>query len=78
MTDENPTIVDAHGVFATLCTKQAARLLGCSHRTLEDWRLRGDGPRFLKLGRAVRYRMADLAAFMDKRTFSNTGEALAA
>lgn len=78
MTDDKPNVVGAPSVFATLCTKQAARLLGCSNRTLEDWRLRGDGPRFLKLGRSVRYRMADLAAFMDKRTFSNTGEALAA
>lgn len=78
MTETTYNIVDAHSVFATLCTKQAARLLGCSHRTLEDWRLRGNGPRFLKLGRAVRYRMADLAEFMDKQTFSNTGEALAA
>jgi len=61
-----------------MSTKQAGALLGLSHRTLEDWRLKGLGPRFLKLGRSVRYRADDLAAFIDGCVFSNTGEALAA
>ena len=36
-----------------------------AERTLANWRARGEGPRFLKLGkRAVRYRRADIEAFI--------------
>lgn len=59
-------------------TKQAAQLLGLSHRTLEDWRYRGFGPSFRTLGRAVRYRTEDLLAFIESSTFANTGQAKAA
>ena len=58
-----------------LSTKQAARMIGVSDRTLEDWRLRGIGPRFVKIGRLVRYRPADVVSFVDRPTFRNTGEA---
>ena len=50
-----------------LTTVQAAEWLGTSRRTLEDWRLRGGGPVFRKLGRRlVRYAPADLEAFASK------------
>ena len=57
------------------CTKQAARLLQVSHRTLEDWRLRGGGPRFSKIGRSVRYRRIDLEEFLRQHSFENTAQA---
>lgn len=59
-----------------LVTKEAARLMGISHRTLEDWRLTGNGPRFIKLGRRVVYRFEILMEFMDERMRLNTGEGL--
>lgn len=37
-------------------TPAVAEITGLSIRTLNTWRCRGGGPRFLKLGRAVRYR----------------------
>ena len=43
-----------------LPTREAANYLGLSHRTLEGMRCRGGGPAFLKLGRRVLYRQADL------------------
>ncbi|WP_084140370.1 helix-turn-helix domain-containing protein [Brevundimonas nasdae] len=58
-----------------LCTKEAARLLKVSHRTLEDWRLKGSGPGFVKWGRAVRYRISDLEDFVGP-IYRNTAEAL--
>lgn len=61
-----------------LNTKQAARLLGTSPRTMEDWRLTGLGPRFVKLGRMVRYQVRDLVEFIDRNSFGSTGEAKAA
>jgi len=55
-------------------TKQAARYLGLSPNTLEAWRSRGGGPRYVKYPRAVRYRVTDLDAFMDGGVRSNTSE----
>jgi len=37
-----------------------------SHRTLEYWRSTGEGPRFIKIGRLVIYRMEDVLAFEDR------------
>lgn len=34
-----------------------------SHRTLERWRWTGEGPRFVKLGGRVVYRLEDVEAF---------------
>lgn len=60
-----------------LTTDQAAELLGTTRRTLEDWRGRGDGPTFVKLrGRMVRYRPADLRAFISDGLRINTGGGL--
>jgi excisionase family DNA binding protein len=64
----------AHERFLT--TKEAARLLGdLSHRTLEEWRLKGFGPPFIKAGRRVLYKLSALMAWLDAQTFRNTGEA---
>ena len=39
---------------------EAARVLSLSSRTLQAWRCRGFGPRFVRLGRAVRYTRQEL------------------
>jgi excisionase family DNA binding protein len=43
-----------------LSQREAARLLGLSTRTLERWRVSGLGPRFIKLGNSVRYRLEEI------------------
>lgn len=53
----------------------AATVLKLSVYTLADMRCKGTGPRFTKVGRLVRYRMSDLQAWLDSRTFTNTSEA---
>lgn len=46
--------------------REAAAILSASVLTLRNWRWRGDGPRWRKLGqRMVRYHRADLAAFIE-------------
>jgi hypothetical protein len=45
--------------------QHAARLLGLSVRTLERHRVAGTGPRFVRLGRLVRYREVDLADWVN-------------
>lgn len=38
-----------------------------SPRTLERWRFTGEGPRFIKLGGRVIYRLEDVIAFEDQQ-----------
>jgi hypothetical protein len=59
---------------AALNETQTAEFLGVSTRTLQAWRVRGGGPSFMKLGRAVRYQRRELIAFQRQRTVSNTSE----
>jgi Helix-turn-helix domain len=43
---------------------EAATILGARVQTLRNWRWRGEGPRYRKIGlRLVRYHRADLASF---------------
>ncbi|WP_415719870.1 helix-turn-helix domain-containing protein [Roseibium alexandrii] len=55
--------------------QEAADFLAISFRTLQAWRVRGGGPRFCKIGRAVRYRRADLVSFAGATSASTTTEA---
>ncbi|MBA9003775.1 helix-turn-helix transcriptional regulator [Thermomonospora cellulosilytica] len=45
-------------------TDQAAAYLGVAKQTLANWRSTGRGPKFSRRGRVVRYRWADLDAWM--------------
>ena len=58
-----------------LTQPETAKLLRLSERTLERFRVSGFGPRFVKVGRRVLYRPADIETWTDQRTFSNTAEA---
>ncbi|WP_366063778.1 helix-turn-helix domain-containing protein [Hyphomonas sp.] len=57
-----------------LSTQDAAALLGLQPCTLAAWREDGSQPglAFFKLGKAVRYRYADILAFIDTRKASST------
>jgi excisionase family DNA binding protein len=44
----------------TLTDIEVAARLGVSRFTVRSWRLKGTGPRFMKMGRAVRYRPQDV------------------
>ncbi len=46
-----------------LSTRALGERWSISPRTLERWRCAGEGPRFLKLGGRVVYRIADIEAF---------------
>ena len=60
---------------AALNENQAAHFLGVSSRTLQAWRVRGSGPRYAKIGRAVRYQRRELVSFQEAHTVSSTTEA---
>lgn len=50
-----------------LTPKEAADRLRTSAGTLSNWRGRGEGPRFIKLGRKVLYPLAEIEAFEQSR-----------
>lgn len=53
--------------------KELATRWRISHRTLERWRWIGDGPKFLKLGGRVIYRMADVEDYEQTLVRTSTG-----
>lgn len=57
-----------------LRTVEAAGYIGLQKSTLEAWRVRGGGPVFLKLGKAVRYSKEDLDAFLNARRCKSTSQ----
>jgi len=63
---------------ALLTEHEAAVLLHVSPRSLQNWRVRGGGPQFVKINRRmVRYRASDLLSWVHAQTRSNTSEAAA-
>ena len=54
--------------------QQEAARLGVSRRTLQAWRVRGEGPPFVKLGRAVRYDPNAVDSWVDTRTRAHTAD----
>jgi predicted DNA-binding transcriptional regulator AlpA len=45
-----------------------ATRLGVSRATLQSWRYSGRGPRYLKIGRLIRYRNTDVEAYLRGQT----------
>lgn len=52
--------------------REAAHRLSIQPATLRRWRWCGGGPRFRKIGRAVRYAEADLQSFIEKACRTST------
>ncbi len=60
--------------ISALNEREAAAMLGCSIALLRKWRLFGEGPTYIKLGRRlVRYRQEDLTAFLDAHMVTGSG-----
>lgn len=58
-----------------LTPPEAAIFLNSTVRTLENWRVRGGGPAFTRLGtKTVRYHVDDLRNWMRERRVSGGGE----
>jgi hypothetical protein len=53
---------------------EAAAILRCSRHSLNRWRLTGGGPRFVYVGRRVRYARAALADFIAASTRNSTSD----
>jgi predicted site-specific integrase-resolvase len=68
---DNPNVSKIESVFDTIA---AAPLLGVKPGTLEVWRYKGIGPRFVKCGSRVIYRLRDINEYLDRQTRKNTAD----
>lgn len=55
-------------------TREAASYLRLGKPTIERFRITGEGPAYLKLGGAVRYRRCDLDAWLESCIIQSTSE----
>ena len=58
----------------TLLTEHdVARVTGLSVATVRRWRLLRQGPKYIKIGAAVRYKPADISAWLESRPAGGAG-----
>lgn len=58
---------------------EAADFIGYTVRALQNWRVRGGGPKFIRVSsRSIRYRRKDLIDWADARIVASTAQALKA
>ena len=55
-------------------TREAAAYARLGKPTLERFRLTGEGPRYAKLGGAVRYRRCDIDDWLESRLISSVSD----
>ena len=58
----------------TVTAEEAAKRLGVRASTLANWRWRGGGPAYVKVGGRVRYRLRDLACYLDRQLRTSTSD----
>jgi predicted DNA-binding transcriptional regulator AlpA len=56
-----------NGIDNLLNEHDVARITGLSVASVRRWRLLRQGPRYLKIGSAVRYRVEDIASWLSSR-----------
>jgi predicted DNA-binding transcriptional regulator AlpA len=65
MTKKNLEIVESDKLIDS---KQLADYLGAQVATVEGWRVKGVGPRYIKVQRLVRYRTKDVDQWLNSHT----------
>jgi len=50
-----------------LTQAQVAEMLNVSPKSVENWRLKGEGPAFYRIGQQVRYEIRDVRAWKRQR-----------
>ena len=75
----DPPVAEEHpSAGQGLDTREAAAWLGLSPKTLERYRVSGEGPDFQKFGARVRYPIEDLEEWASTRRWTSTAEERAA
>lgn len=68
------TVREIEDRTTTVGPAEAARRLGIQPTTLANLRWSGRGPRFVKIGSRVRYRLVDIEKFLDRQTRTSTSD----
>ena len=55
--------------------QKLADWLNESVSTIQKWRVKGDGPKFVKNPKSIRYKVGDVRDWIERRTVSSTSEA---
>jgi predicted site-specific integrase-resolvase len=55
--------------------RDTAEALGVSVSTLNKWRVYGDGPTFVRLGRRIAYRPEHILEYLEKQARQSTSDA---
>ncbi len=64
-----------HDPNQLLTEKEAAKLICYTQRALQNWRLRGGGPRYVKVSaRSIRYQRRDVIEWIEARKRSYTSQ----
>lgn len=58
-----------------LDTPALAKKLGVQANTLEKWRVRGEGPTYVKIGRRIAYHPQDVEEWLTSRRATSTSQA---
>ena len=72
--DMNSSNVVPSNAEAFLSVSETATHLGVSISLLNKWRVVGNGPTFVKLGRLVRYRLSDIHEWAANNKFGSTSQ----
>jgi excisionase family DNA binding protein len=56
-----------------LTPREVAEMLGISRRSVNNWRRRGIGPAYTKLGASARYRLEDIEKWIADNTVNPSG-----
>lgn len=72
MTENTKPIKPSNAGSRHLKEAEVAEWLSLSSKTLQGWRLRGEGPPFKKFGRSVRYAVPAVEAWIAARERSST------
>ena len=71
----NPQYQNDHSI-KLIGEREAADYVGHSVRALQNWRVRGGGPKFAKISaRSIRYRRCDLDQWVESKLVRSTSEA---
>lgn len=61
-----------HQLETLLTPIEAAAILKVKTNTLARWRVDGEGPSFIRVGRSVRYSAREITRFIARQTHSST------
>lgn len=67
-----PSGIGGYASSDLVSTADAARLLTLAPKTLENWRCKGNGPQFSRVGGRVVYQVGDLMAYVQSNSVPST------